>query len=287
MRLLDLNTGSMYPPAALLRHADSALDARGRPWLVARVLMVWTEEDGWVAIDTGFGEMDLAQPSRRLGRAFALMAGLQSDASAALVRQLARERIPLADVRHVLVTHLDLDHAGGLVDLPHATVHAAAAELAAATARASATDRSRYLAHHLQHGPRWQPLGEATGERFDLVSGPVDGLSDRFCWFRLPGHTAGHTGYGVHLPDGRWLCMVGDAVLEVQEITHPHPHRTAAIRGHHRLFDHDAAQAGLVRERLRRAHLTWGSEIVWVNSHDPRWSDAALQQAAQTGATLA
>jgi glyoxylase-like metal-dependent hydrolase (beta-lactamase superfamily II) len=32
------------------------------------------------------------------------------------------------DVRHILLTHLDFDHAGGLDDFPHATVHPLGAE---------------------------------------------------------------------------------------------------------------------------------------------------------------
>ena len=39
------------------------------------------------------------------------------------------------DVRHIVVTHLDLDHAGGLADFPDAKVHLHAREHAAAMAR--------------------------------------------------------------------------------------------------------------------------------------------------------
>src|SRR6266542_36028 len=48
------------------------------------------------------------------------------------------------DVRHIVPTHLDPDHAGGLSDFPGAAVHVLAAEHAAAMAPATANERRRY-----------------------------------------------------------------------------------------------------------------------------------------------
>lgn len=46
------------------------------------------------------------------------------------------------DVPHVVLTHLDVDHTGGLHDIPHATLHVMDAEYGAATATSS---------HHPEH----------------------------------------------------------------------------------------------------------------------------------------
>jgi glyoxylase-like metal-dependent hydrolase (beta-lactamase superfamily II) len=67
--------------------------------MVAHVLVVETA-DGALLVDTGLG-------SARLG-------------------------IAAADVRHIVVTDLDLDHAGGLSDFPAATVHVLERERACA-----------------------------------------------------------------------------------------------------------------------------------------------------------
>jgi glyoxylase-like metal-dependent hydrolase (beta-lactamase superfamily II) len=48
------------------------------------------------------------------------------------------------DVRHIVLTHLDLDHVGGLRDFPHAEVHVYAEELDNATAQATTMDRGRF-----------------------------------------------------------------------------------------------------------------------------------------------
>lgn len=68
------------------------------------------------------------------------------------VRQVTRLGYDPADVRHVVLTHLDRDHAGGIADFPNANVHMYGPELRAAQARATDRERSRYLtqlwAHH-------------------------------------------------------------------------------------------------------------------------------------------
>ncbi|MFY9931613.1 MAG: MBL fold metallo-hydrolase [Streptosporangiaceae bacterium] len=57
------------------------------------------------------------------------------------------------DVRHIVQTHLGLDHVGGLSDFPAATVHIQAAELAAATAREGIRARARYRPPMWAHRP--------------------------------------------------------------------------------------------------------------------------------------
>lgn len=48
------------------------------------------------------------------------------------------------DVRHILLTHLDFDHAGGVEDFPEATVHVMQAEIDAAQDRHSLIASQRY-----------------------------------------------------------------------------------------------------------------------------------------------
>ena len=49
------------------------------------------------------------------------------------IRQLEALGHKASDVRHIVLTHLDFDHAGGLEDFPNATVHVMDAEFVAAT----------------------------------------------------------------------------------------------------------------------------------------------------------
>lgn len=45
-----------------------------------------------------------------------------------IVKQIDGRSYRIEDVRHIVLTHLDLDHAGGLPDFPHAKVHVHATE---------------------------------------------------------------------------------------------------------------------------------------------------------------
>ena len=53
------------------------------------------------------------------------------------MRQIQRLGFDPRDVRDIVLTHLDFDHAGGLCDFPEARVHLLGAELAGARKRTS------------------------------------------------------------------------------------------------------------------------------------------------------
>ncbi|MDE2292511.1 MAG: MBL fold metallo-hydrolase, partial [Elusimicrobia bacterium] len=125
MKLRLLRCATMCPfggrlPASLLP-----------PRLTCNVLLV-EAPSGLVLVDTGVGEADLADPSR-LGPVSRLL-GLAWLPELTARRQVEALGHKASDVRHILVTHLDLDHAGGLPDFPGATVHLLEAERAAALA---------------------------------------------------------------------------------------------------------------------------------------------------------
>src|SRR5436190_15889062 len=120
--------------------------------LVAHCLLIETGGE-LVLVDTGFGTGDAADPGR-LGGPFRALVRPVCDERETAVRQIERLGLDPADVRHVLITHLDLDHAGGLADFPDAEVHVFAPELAAATSP-SVREQSRYISAQWAHGPKW------------------------------------------------------------------------------------------------------------------------------------
>jgi glyoxylase-like metal-dependent hydrolase (beta-lactamase superfamily II) len=123
------------------------------------------------------------------------------------------------DVRHIIVTHLDIDHAGGIEDFPEATIHVHAAELEAATARATRKDRERYNVAQWAHGPRWAPFAATGGEPwmgFEAVR-DVPGLPPEILLVPVVGHTRGHTAVAVDAGDG-WLFHCGDAYFHRTDV---------------------------------------------------------------------
>jgi len=79
-------------------------------------------DDGLVLVDTGFGRQDYTEPSR-LMRFFFYWTGVPRKIEETAAFQVQELGYQLSDVRHIVLTHLHLDHAGGLRDFPRAKVH--------------------------------------------------------------------------------------------------------------------------------------------------------------------
>ncbi len=190
--------------------------------LACHCLLVETPASGLVLVDTGLGECDLIDPARRLGISFTyLYANPKRDPAMAAVHQIRQLGLDPADVRHIVMTHLDLDHVGGLVDFPQAKVHVHAAELDAALTRRSFRDRHRYLPPMWAHQPHWETYSEQ-GEPwfgFEAVRN-LRGLPAEILLVPLFGHTLGHCGVAVHGRDG-WMLHAGDAYFDPREVHGP------------------------------------------------------------------
>jgi glyoxylase-like metal-dependent hydrolase (beta-lactamase superfamily II) len=204
-RVHHLNCATMCPVAGFLLGGSSM---RGR--MVAHCLLVETERDGLVLIDTGFGTRDV-QGATPLSTPFKSLVGPALDHGETAVVQILGLGYRTADVRHIVVTHLDLDHAGGLADFPEARVHLHAREHAAAMARSHFKERERYLRAHWAHNPRWEVYAEDgdTWRGLPAIT-RLRGLDADIGLLPLHGHTRGHSGVLVNARD-RWLVHAGDA----------------------------------------------------------------------------
>ena len=255
-----LNCATMCPRAA----PPLGLVDRKPGHLVARCLLI-EDASGLILIDTGFGTGDVARPAR-LGPARFLLSPRLEPAETALVQVRALGYDP-GDVRHVLVTHLDLDHAGGLADFPHAQVHLHAAELEVVRRRPLAA-RLRYRSTQWDHGPLWAEHSES-GEPwygFERVK-LIDGLDVEIAMVPLFGHTAGHSGYAIRSGD-RWLLHAGDAYLRRGEIATP-PRSTPALRAYHALNSDEAARRQQNAARLAALAYDHRDSVTVFCSHDP------------------
>jgi len=197
-----LNCASMRPPLT--------------PPMVAHVLLVERAE-GLLLVDTGLGTGDIADP-RRLGTPFVKATGAVLDPSEPAVAQLQRLGHDPQDVTDIAVTHLDLDHAGGLGDFPNARVHVHADELAAAT-HPRGMEKRRYIGAQWAHGPQWVTHRQGGDSWFGFPSATV--LADDVVLIPLPGHTRGHSGIGVRRDDGSWLLHAGDAFFFGKQMDQP------------------------------------------------------------------
>jgi glyoxylase-like metal-dependent hydrolase (beta-lactamase superfamily II) len=261
LRIHHLDCASMCPLARRWVNGTGGLFERGA--MPAHCLLVETPASGLVLVDAGFGTADLAAPRERLGPTFTRLLHLAPSTTPALAHVRALGFDP-KDVRHVVVTHLDLDHAGGITDFPWAKVHVHAAEQGAALAP-SLVERDRYRPCHFAHGPDWS-LYEATGEPwkgFPAVRS-LPGLPPEILAIPLSGHTRGHACVAVDRGD-RWLLHAGDAYFHRSRIAGgPTPpalrlFEWVVARDHRRVLDNHRRLGELARDP--------GVEI--FSSHDP------------------
>jgi glyoxylase-like metal-dependent hydrolase (beta-lactamase superfamily II) len=200
-----LNCATLCPVAGFLLGGD-AWRAR---W-VAHCLLVETERDGLVLVDTGFGTRDIEGKTGIPRATFPLLGPVLSRRETA-VEQVQELGFAPADVKHIVVTHLDYDHSGGISDFPHAKVHVHAREHAAAMARTHIKERWRYLTAHFAHGPKWEVYLEDgdTWRGLPAVT-RLRGLDADVGILPMHGHTRGHSAVIVKNGD-RWLVHAGDA----------------------------------------------------------------------------
>ena len=262
MRIHHLNVGTLCPRGARWVNGTGGPFQRAR--LVCHALLLETE-DGLVLVETGLGTRDIADPAR-LGKSWVRLVTPKLDPSETAIARVRALGFAPSDVRHIVLTHLDLDHAGGLEDFPDATVHVHQREHDALMGRVSVR-AGRYIPAHFRHGPRWK-LWNHDGERwfgFDAVRSLLDGEPD-ILLIPLFGHTAGHCGVAVRGPD-KWLLHAGDAFFHQTQITGG---RTPlGLRYFQRRADTDRALRRADQAQLSALHSAHGHEIEIFNAHDP------------------
>ena len=227
--------------------------------------------DGLILVDTGFGLGDVHHPRNRLSRFFLFLTSPDFRESMTAVRQLAVLGFRPEDVRHIVMTHLDFDHAGGIEDFPEAKVHLLLGEQEAALARRTPLDRMRYRPEQWgETRARWHTYVPGEGETWFGFSAvrALEGLNDEIALVPLMGHTLGHGGVAVHGEDG-WLLLAGDAYFWHGEMDVNRPRCTPGLRLYQWLMQKDAAARHWNQRRLRALKSQHPAEVRIVCSHDP------------------
>lgn len=203
MKIHHLNCGSFCPLI-------------GSGTAVSHCLLIETQRAGLVLVDTGIGHAVTQAPSRHMSWMNRLTLRPRFHlAESALIRVEALGYTS-KDVRHIVLTHLDPDHAGGLQDFPDACVHVHEDELAAASNRRA---DPRYTPRLWSHGVHWKTYREQgdTWCGFQSVNQLAD-LDEEIALVPLVGHTGGHCGVAVRRDSVGWLLHAGDAYLQPQQI---------------------------------------------------------------------
>jgi glyoxylase-like metal-dependent hydrolase (beta-lactamase superfamily II) len=266
MRIHPLNCATLRPASGALRLGRRAPIERTSA--VCTCLLVELDR-ALVLVDTGLGLLDVAVPLRRLGPGFLVAMHPRLDANETAARQVERLGFSREDVRDVLLTHLDPDHAGGLSDFPHARIHVFAAEHRVATSQSELAPLGRYRpvqwAHRprfvLYHpsGPRWYGL-EAVHELRELPP--------ELKLVALPGHSRGHGGVALRAASG-WLLFTGDATLRPGALSWDFPPRPRLLNRSSPLVSANARARHRTLKQLGAIGREHAHEVAMFAAHDP------------------
>lgn len=239
--------------------------------VVCHVLLCETS-DGLVLVDSGLGRRDFADPGR-MGIARFLMRPDRNDAKTA-IGQVEDAGFTAADVQHIVLTHMDFDHVGGIADFPDAMVHTTAEEHDWAVSNPDFASRRRYSPKQWSHGPRMQThAGPGEPWQYDLHGMEVlPGIT----YVPMPGHTKGHAAVAVESDDRGLLFHAGDAVFDASCYTPTSPSGTtltkvAMFRRFEKVMATDRKRIAGNHATLRRLNEEDGVTV--FNAHDKRILD--------------
>ena len=225
--------------------------------------------EGLVLIDTGYGTEDVHHPHPRLSRFFHALLNIRFRIEETALHQVKALGYSPDDVRHIVLTHLDFDHAGGLEDFPHARVHVMAREREAAE-----RERRGFIARRRYRPAQWDDVRDwrtyaAGGEPwfgFDSVR-QLEGLPPEILLVPLPGHTWGHAGIAVDTGRG-WVLNAGDAYFYRRELDADQHRCTPGLRLYQTMMEVDREARLGNQARLRELKHRHGSEVTIFCSHD-------------------
>jgi len=263
MRVHHFNAGTMRPLGGRLIDGRPGLLRRAE--LVCHCLLI--EAGGeLVLVETGMGTRAIDRPDW-LGKSFTRLVGARPRFAETALAQVKRLGFAPEDVRHIVLTHLDLDHAGGLVDFPHAEVHVYAEELRTLHAPIDRAEEWRYRKVQFEHGPQWIPYAEH-GEPwfgFEAVR-ELKGLPPEILLVPLAGHTRGHAGVAVDTGDG-WLLHAGDSYFHHREIDPVAPYIPWGLK----FFESKVqiVRGPRLENQQRLRELARSGEVDIFTAHDP------------------
>ena len=221
MKIHHLNCGSFCP----LSHpiVNRAIPELDRLNLVCHCLLIESPK-GLILVDTGLGLEDIRNQERLISNfIFNKIAKPKLDLEETAFMQILRLGFNPKDVRHIIVSHFDADHIGGINDFPEATVHVLKEEWEAALHPKDAREKARYK------GLRWKNNNkiktyETIGDDWNgfCKVQNLESIDPSIYFIALPGHTRGHA--GVYIEDEKNLFFTGGAyLLESQVLSEKYP----------------------------------------------------------------
>jgi len=222
--------------------------------------------NGLVLVDTGFGSRDYSVPSLKM-RFFLHYMGVPRNPDETALFQVKALGYKAKDVRHIIQTHLHVDHAGGLGDFPWADIHVFKPEYLGANKPKGAMEFA-YVKTHWAHDPKWVFHEKPLVDWFGFESIPILKAPEAdFLLIPLPGHTRGHCGVAIGKP-GNWLLHCGDAASPFHRDTDLHNRGESAHQMNFISARFTNLAIGSHVPQLRGLLREHSAEVQIISSHD-------------------
>jgi len=187
--------------------------------VVTNCLLIDTSESGLILIDTGFSRDDTGDVKRiPLGLRVFFRPNMCIDETAYL--QIQKYGYDVRDVRNVVFTHLDVDHANGLSDFPWAKGHCSSKEYRSAISKTGIKSKIRYKGNAIKNHKLWE-FYDCFNEGIDglnIKGQRIKGLNEDIYMVPLSGHSSGNCAIAVKGKDN-WILHCGDAYMNHYEIS--------------------------------------------------------------------
>jgi glyoxylase-like metal-dependent hydrolase (beta-lactamase superfamily II) len=266
MKIHHLSCGTMCPLGGHLM--DGVTPGLGPSQLVCHCLLIENNNE-LILVDTGFGTEDLVHPHERFDTFFRALDRPKLDLGETAIQQVRRMGFHPEDVRHIILTHLDFDHAGGLSDFPRAQVHIFEAEYETALHKKGFINSRRYHPVQWGHHEKWLRYAVQGDTWFGFESvRQLQGLPPEILLIPLVGHTWGHCGVAIK-SRGEWLLMAGDAYFNRGEMSLKRPHCPIGAAAYQTMMQVDRSARLENQVRLRNLLREHGDKIQISCSHDP------------------
>lgn len=162
--------------------------------LVTNVILIETK-NRLIMLDTGIGKKQISSKNDSLRNIMSgFLTGLKYDESETAHEQIKKLGFSPTDVSDVILTHMDIDHVGGLSDFPQARAHLFQAELDSANNPSTTYEKKRFMTELWQSHKDFC-LYQNKGDDFHgFHLTPLKDIQEELYLLDLFGHTKGQAG---------------------------------------------------------------------------------------------
>jgi glyoxylase-like metal-dependent hydrolase (beta-lactamase superfamily II) len=216
-KVINLNCATFSPLFEISMNGSGRFFRNG--CFVTNCLLIETTEAGLILIDTGFSRDDIGE-IKRIPFGLRVFFRPKMCIEETAYFQIKKYGYNVRDVRNVIFTHLDVDHANGIADFPWAKGHCSTIEYENAINKIGIKSKMRYKGDTVKNHKMWE-FYDSYNERIDglnIKGQRIKGVNEDIYSILLGGHSSGNCAIAIKENNG-WILHSGDAYMNQNEIS--------------------------------------------------------------------